>query len=158
MKAATWGEIMRATYRVLAGLIAIGVVVQAMSVALGWFTALKDMDDGQVIDKNTDFNFGQSLHGMLGLLVIPALALLLLIVSFFAHVAGGVKWALYVVGLVVLQIALAFLAWGVPAIGALHGLNAFALLAVAGMASRRAAGPPAAAPAETPATPTEAAT
>jgi hypothetical protein len=149
---------MRSVYRALAGLIAIGVVVQAMSVALGWFTAIKDMDDGQVIDKNTDFNLGQSLHGMIGMMVIPALALLLLIVSFFARVEGGIKWALFVVGLVVLQIALAFIAFfGAPAVGALHGLNAFALLGVASIAARKAAGPPAAAATESPAAPTEAA-
>ena len=148
---------MRSVYRALAGLIAIGVVVQAMSVALGWFTALKDMDDGAVIDKNTDFNLGQGLHGIIGIMVIPALALLLLIVSFFARVEGGIKWALYVLGVVVLQVALAFGAWGLPAIGALHGLNAFALLAVASIAARKAAGPPAAAATESPAAPTEAA-
>lgn len=147
---------MKSVYRALAGLIAIGVLLQAMTVALGWFTALKDMDDGQVIDKNTEFNFGQSMHGLIGMMVIPALALLLLIVSFFARVDGGIKWALYVVGLVVLQIALAFLAFfSAPAIGALHGLNAFALLAVASMAARKASGPPEV-PAETPAAPTEA--
>ncbi len=149
---------MKSVYRALAGLIAIGVVVQAMSVALGWFTAIKDLDDGQVIDKNTDFNLGQSLHGMIGMMIIPALALLLLIVSFFAQVEGGVKWALFVVGLVALQIALAFVAFfGAPAVGALHGLNAFALLWAAGMAARKASGPPAAAPSESPAAPTEAA-
>lgn len=147
---------MKSVYRALAGLIAIGVLVQAMSVALGWFTAIKDLDDGAVIDKNTEFNFGQSMHGMIGMMVIPALALLLLIVSFFAHVAGGVKWALIVVGLVVLQIALAFLAFfSAPAIGALHGLNAFALLWAAVVAARRAVSPPAAA-AEAPAETTEA--
>lgn len=134
---------MRSVYRVLAGLVAIGVLVQAMSVALGWFTAIKDMDDGQVIDKNSDLNFGQSLHGTVGMLVIPILALLLLIVSFFAHVDGGIKWALFVVGLVVLQIVLAFVSFGAPAVGALHGLNAFALLGVASMAARRAATAPA---------------
>jgi hypothetical protein len=147
---------MRSVYRVLAGLIAIGVVVQAMSVALGWFMALKDMDNGAVIDKNTDFNLGQVTHSIVGIMVIPVLALLLLIVSFFARVEGGIKWALFVLGLVVLQIALAFAAWGLPAIGALHGLNAFALLAVASMAARKAAGPPAAAATEAPAAPTEA--
>jgi hypothetical protein len=134
---------MRSVYRVLAGLVAIGVLVQAMSVALGWFTAIKDMDDGQVIDKNSDLNFGQSLHGTVGMLVIPILALLLLIVSFFAHVDGGIKWALFVVGLVVLQIVLAFVSFGAPIVGALHGLNAFALLGVASMAARRAATAPA---------------
>jgi hypothetical protein len=140
---------------VLAGLIALGVLVQAASVALGWFTVLKDMNNGAVIDENTDFNFGQVTHGIVGLMVIPALALILLIVSFFARVDGGVKWALFVFGVVVLQVALAFGAWGLPAIGALHGLNAFALLAVASMAARKAAPQPAA-PTEAPATPTEA--
>lgn len=127
---------MRATYRVLAQLIALGVVVQAMTVALGWFMVLKDVDDGAVFDKNTDFNFGQVSHGIVGMMVIPLLAIVLLIVSFFA---GGVKWAAIIFGLVALQIALAFGAFGIPALGALHGLAALALLAVAGMAGRRAA-------------------
>jgi hypothetical protein len=147
---------MRSVYRALAGLIAIGVVVQAMSVALGWFTAIKDLDDGQVIDKNTDFNFGQTAHGMVGVMVIPILALLLLIVSFFAKVDGGVKWALFVVGLVVLQVALAFVGFSAPVVGALHGLNAFALLGVASAAARKATGPAAPGSAESPAEQTEA--
>ncbi|MEV6285287.1 hypothetical protein [Kribbella sp. NPDC051770] len=130
---------MKSVYRWLALLIGVGVLVQAMAIALGWFTALKDMDGGLVIDKNYEGNFGHALHGIVGSMVIPLLALALLIVSFFAHVAGGVRWALYVVGLVVLQIALAFVSFGVPAVGALHGANALALLAVAGIAGRRAA-------------------
>jgi hypothetical protein len=129
---------MRAAYRVLAGLIAVGVVVQAMFIALGGFTVLKDVDGGSVFDKNSDPNFGQMAHGTTGMMVIPLLAILLLIVSFFAKVDGGVKWALFVFGLVVLQIALAFVSFGAPVVGLLHGLNAFALAAVAGMASRRA--------------------
>ncbi|GAB3816872.1 hypothetical protein [Kribbella italica] len=129
---------MKSVYRYLALLIGLGVVVQVMAIALGWFTALKDVDGGLVIDKNYEGNFGHQLHGIVGMMVIPLLALLLLIVSFFAHVAGGVKWALIVVGLVVLQIALAFASFAAPAIGALHGINALALLAVAGIAGRRA--------------------
>src|SRR5882757_4995557 len=108
MKAATLGETMRAAYRILAGLVAIGVVLQAMFIALAWFLAIKDMDGGLVIDKNYDGNIGHTLHGQVGVLAIPIIALLLLIVSFFAKVDGGVKWALYVFGLVVLQIVLAF--------------------------------------------------
>lgn len=129
---------MKSVYRWLALSVALGVVVQVMAIALGWFTALKDVDGGLVIDKNYEGNFGHVLHGIVGSMVIPLLALLLLIVSFFAHVAGGVKWALIVVGLVVLQIALAFVSFSVPAIGALHGINALALAAVAGIAGRRA--------------------
>src|SRR3954447_14886083 len=134
---------MRAVYRVLAGLIAIGVVVQAMAIAVGWFTALKDVDDGLVIDKNYDGNWGHNVHSIVGSTAIPLFALLLLIVSFFAHVQGGVKWALYVFGLVVLQIAFAFAAFAAPVVGAFPGANALVLLAVAGMAARRAAGSPA---------------
>jgi hypothetical protein len=71
------------------------------------------------------------------MMVMPLLALLLLIVSFFARVAGGVKWAAFVFGLVILQVALAFVSFAAPVVGALHGLNALALLAVAGLAARR---------------------
>jgi heme A synthase len=129
---------MRGTYRVLAGLIAIGVILQAMVIALGGFTVLNDVDGGEVFDKNSDPNVGQLLHGYIGMMIIPLVALLLLIVSFFAKVDGGIKWALYVVGLVALQIALAFASFGAPVVGLLHGLNAFALAAVASMAARRA--------------------
>ena len=146
---------MRSVYRALAGLIAIGVVVQAMAIALAWFTVIKDVDGGLVFDKNSDANVGHMIHTVVGSGVIPLLAILLLIVSFFAKVDGGVKWALYVFGLVALQFGLAAASFGVPVVGALHGLNAFALLAVAGLASRRAAAP-ATVTAESPAATTEA--
>lgn len=145
---------MRSAYRVLAGLISLGVLVQAMAIALAWFTVLKDIDGGAVLDENSDRNFGHNVHSIVGIMIIPLLAILLLIVSFFAGVAGGVKWAAIVFGLVVLQIALAFVAFGVPAIGALHGANALALIGVAGIAARRASGPPT--PATTGTTTTEA--
>ncbi|GAA1596613.1 hypothetical protein GCM10009789_58240 [Kribbella sancticallisti] len=129
---------MKSIYRALAALIAVGVLVQVMAIGLGWFTAIKDVDDGLVIDKNYEGNFGHEVHGIVGMMVIPVLAILLLIVSFFARVAGGVKWAAIVFGVVALQIALAVVSFGVPAIGALHGANALALLVVARIAMRRA--------------------
>jgi hypothetical protein len=128
---------MKSTYRVLALLIAVGVLVQAMAIALAWFTVMKDVDGGAVYDKNTDYNFGQIVHSTVGIMVIPLLALALLIVSFFAGVAGGVKWAAVVFGLVVLQILLAIVSFGAPVVGALHGANALALMAVAGIAGSR---------------------
>jgi hypothetical protein len=142
---------MRSVYRALAGLIAIGVLVQAMAIGLAWFTVMKDVDGGAVFSENSDRNIGHDIHTIVGSGVIPLLAILLLIVSFFAKVDGGVRWALYVFGLVALQFGLAALSFSVSAVGALHGLNAFALLAVAGMAARRAAAQPAtaAAPAST---------
>ena len=133
---------MRSVYRVLAGLVAIGVVVQAMAIGLAWFTAIKDMNDGLVMDNNSEANLGHLTHSWVGSAIIPAIALLLLIVSFFAKVEGGIKWALYVFGLVALQFLLAAFSFSAPAVGALHGLNAFALLGVASIAARRAAGAP----------------
>jgi hypothetical protein len=133
---------MRQTYRVLAISIALGVVVQAASVALGWFLTLKDLDDGQVLDKDFDYNAGQIVHSIFGLMVIPLLAIILFVISFFAKIDSGVKWAGYVLLAVILQIALAFIAFGVPAVGALHGINAFVVAGLAGFAGRRAAEAP----------------
>ena len=136
---------MKQTYRVVSGLIALGVLVQAGAIALGWFTALHDVDNGLVIDDNYDGNVGHSVHGFVGFNIMPLLGLILLIVSFFAakQVPGARKWAGIVFGLIVLQVALALFAFSVPALGALHGINALAVLGTAGRASMlgREAGP-----------------
>jgi len=73
----------------LALLIAIGVVLQAMFIAVAWFAALKDLDGGAVINKDTSENFGRVMHGVFGSIVIPLIALALLVVAFFAHVDSG---------------------------------------------------------------------
>lgn len=132
---------MRSAYRVLSGLIALCVVLQAAFIAGAWFGVLKDVDGGAVLDKNYDGNIGHNLHTIFGMGIVPLLGLVLLIVSFFANVPGGAKWAGIVFGLIVLQVLLAFVAFGVPAIGALHGINAIAVLGTAITASRRATGP-----------------
>ena len=79
------------------------------------------------------------LHGMGGTFAVPLVALLLLIISFFAKVPGGIKWALIVFGVTVVQYALAFFARsaGIPVLGALHGLNALILFGVAVTAAMR---------------------
>jgi hypothetical protein len=135
---------MKSTYRVLALLIALGVAVQAMSISLGFFIVLKN--------KSTGENIGLELHSVVGQMVIPLIALVLLIVSFFAGIAGGVKWAAIIFGLVVLQVLLAFAALGAPVVGALHGLNALAVIAVAGIAGSRVAKQAAPSPTSTGAT------
>ena len=128
---------MKQTYRVLSGLIALGVVVQAMAIALGGFGVLHEVDNGLVVDKNFEPNFGQILHGIDGMYVIPVLGLSLLIVSFFAakSVPGAPKWGAIVFGLIVLQVVLAFVSFSAPVVGALHGINAFAVFGSAVRAS-----------------------
>jgi heme A synthase len=122
------------TYRVFAGLVAFGVLVQAGAVAFGWFDALSGLENGLVIDQNYEGNAGLTLHGIVGFIVMPALGLIFLIISFLAakQVPSARKWGGIVFGLIVLQVLLAILAFAVaPVIGALHGLNALLLFAAA---------------------------
>ncbi|MGI5239567.1 hypothetical protein [Dactylosporangium sp. CA-139066] len=132
---------MRSTYRVFAYLVAGGVVVQAASVAFAWFTVLQDIDAGGVFDKNAGANPGHYTHAIVGMGLIPLLAIIFLIVSFFARIPGGVTWAGITFGLTALQVGLAFAAFSAPVVGTLHGLNAFALLVVPVVAARHAKRP-----------------
>lgn len=129
---------MRSTYRVLAYLVVLGVVLQAASIAFAWFSVINEVDSGAVIDENFEGNAGHALHGIVGMMAIPLVALVLLIVSFFAKVPGGIKWAAIVLGVAVLQVVLAFVSFGAPIVGALHGINALALAVVAWRAARQA--------------------
>ena len=73
--------------------------------------------------------------------MIPGIALLLVITSFFTKVRGAIKWAVIVLVLVVVQGQLGFLGHEIAAVGALHGLTALALLVTAlyaGLRIRRA--------------------
>ena len=136
---------MKSVYKVLAYLVAIEVVVQAMAMVFAVAGLGKWVDDGGVLDKaameNDSLSFtgsvGFAIHGVNGMLIIPLLALLLLIASFFAKVPGGVKWAGLVLLLVVLQATLGLVGHAVPAVGALHGLNALLLFSTAIYTARR---------------------
>jgi hypothetical protein len=128
---------MRAAYRILAMLVAIGVVVQVAVVAWGWFAVLHKVEDGGTFVKGGE-TAGMTAHGVIGFMIMPVLALLLLIVSFFAKIQDGVKWALIVFGDTVLQVLLAIVSGPAPIIGALHGINALALAALASIAMRKA--------------------
>lgn len=143
---------MRGTYRFIGYAIAVLVVVQAGAIAWAFF-GLTDWisNDNGVVDKallecsdcEQEFTaeWGFAIHMFFnGLVLIPLLSLVMLIVSFFAKVRGGVVLALTVVGLVVLQvIVLPMLSRAIdPAFGALHGINALVLLGVALAAARRA--------------------
>ena len=128
---------MKATYKTFAYLIALGVLVQAAAIALAWFMVINDLEAGGVFNKDSEWNLGHSVHGMLGFTIMPIVGLLFLIVSFFAKVPGGIKWAGITFAVTIVQVVLAIVAFSTPAIGALHGVNALALLAVSAMAGVR---------------------
>lgn len=138
---------MRRTYQVLAYLLAVEVLVQAMAIAYALAGLGKWVDsDGGVLNKQVfdsdSAHFsgigGFAVHGINGMMLIPLLTLALLIVSFFAKVDSGKRRAGILVGLVVLQVALGIALHGVPYVAPLHALNAFAILAVAVLAGRAA--------------------
>jgi hypothetical protein len=130
---------MRATYRIIGLLIALAVVVQASAIAFGTFGIINEIDRGTVLTSNSDSpNFGPALHAINGTMVIPVLSLALLVVSFFAKVRRGIRWALLIFMVVVVQIFLAFFSFDTPAVGLLHGVNAFVILGLALTAARAA--------------------
>ncbi len=139
---------MRSTYRALAGLVAVGVVLQAAFIAFAWFDVLSAVDGGEVFDENSEGNIGHMLHGIVGMMGIPLVCIALLIVSFFARIPGGVRWAAIVLAVAVVQVLLAFASFEAPVLGLLHGANALVLAIVAGRAARQAGvGEPASGPA-----------
>lgn len=135
---------MRSAYRILAFVIAGLVALQAAFIGMNTFGMFKWVDDGSSLTKSVlegdwewDGAIGAMLHGMVGMTVLPLLALVLLIVSFFAKVPGGVKWAAFILVAIVVQVVIGIVAFSIPLVGALHGLNAFLIFGLAVMAGMR---------------------
>ena len=129
---------MRSTYRVLAYLMALEVVVQAGAIAYALAGLGTWIQEGGVLDKaameSESVEFagvgGFMLHGINGEMIIPVVAVALLVVSFFAKVPGGVA----------VQIMLGVFGRGLPLLILVHGMLALAIFAVALAAARKAGG------------------
>lgn len=136
---------MKRVYRVLALLVALGVVVQAASIAYAVFGLSKWIDSGGTLDKSV-FESGASVggetgfawHGIGGSMVLPVIVLLFLISSFFAKIPGGITWALIVFVVTVIQVALGIFSHELAGLGWLHGANALILFGLAVSAAMRA--------------------
>ena len=136
---------MRKTYRVLASTIPVLVLVQAASIAFAISKIFTWVSEGGVLDKAAldadDADFGGALpaliaHGMNGMILIPLVALLLLIVSFWAKVPRGTLFAAVILGLIVLQIFLGVA--HMPATALVHGINALLIFGASIAAARNA--------------------
>ncbi|MEO6473186.1 MAG: hypothetical protein ABIR57_14395 [Aeromicrobium sp.] len=142
---------MRKTYRILADIIAIEVVIQAMMIVFAVAGLFKWINDGATLDSTVvkswetehptfTGSIGHFIHTMNGTYLIPLLGIILLIVSLFAKVDGGIKWAAIIAVSIAVQVTAGLTAESVPAIGLVHGLNAFVLFTAALMAARAAKG------------------
>lgn len=135
---------MKSAYRVLAGLTCLLVLVQAAAIAFGTFGIISFVEDGNDYTKAIGEEraaeaggIGQNIHSF-GAMAIALVAIVLLIVSFFAKIDGGVKWAGIVFAAVLLQWVFAIIAFSAPVVGLLHGLNAFVIFGTAMTAMQRA--------------------
>jgi hypothetical protein len=147
---------MRTAYLWLSRLIALAVVIQAMTIVFavsGLFHWIGS--EGGAVDESVYKGWqsgtrppfpeaiGHLVHLKAGEMVIPAIALLLLLVSFFAKVPKGVAVAVVIFGLVLVQTWSGIEAHNLPYLGLWHGLGAFLIFgaAMAGaMAAKKSPG------------------
>lgn len=129
---------MRQTYKVLAHTISAAVVIQAALIAWTTFIVINTLESGADVSGPPA---AAMIHSTIGMYIIPILALALLVVALIAH--AGIRWAVWVVVAVVGQIALALAAFTTPALGILHGLVAFGIIALAEVGARAIAHAPA---------------
>lgn len=123
---------MRTIYWVWSMLMFAAIVIQVGLAGYGAFYAANKLDDeGSTIDEDVFFD-GFGLHVGIGYLVV----LLGLVFLAIGVIAGIGRWRLgrhgLLFGLLVLQVILAWIGFGVPAIGFLHPVNALLLFALAG--------------------------
>lgn len=136
---------MRTTYRILADLVAIGVAVQSMAIVWAIAGLLHWVDGGGTLKKGwedhmPDFqgSSGFAIHGIIGGMVLPVIALALLVIAFFAGVRNGTRIAGGVFALVVLQMLAGMAGEDAPWLGLFHGLIPFAIFSAAIVAARAA--------------------
>ncbi|MBN9613853.1 MAG: hypothetical protein J0H64_10460 [Actinobacteria bacterium] len=132
---------MRKTYRVLTLIALIEIIVQAGAVAWAQFGLARYVAEGNTINKamlecrdcgmNFVEEYGFMVHGMNGAMIIPAIGLILLIVSFFVKNRTLTIWAAVAFVLILIQSqVLPMLSRDMPGFGAVHGVTALALLLV----------------------------
>ncbi len=136
---------MRSAYKILGHTIAGFVAIQAAAIALWVFGMFKWVDDGhsltqQVSDDRLEGvtgSVGIMIHS-LGAMIVALLAIILLIISFFAKIPGGVKWAGFVFLAVLAQWVIAIASFEIPGLGFLHGLNAIVIAWLGWRAAKQA--------------------
>jgi hypothetical protein len=140
---------MRTAYRILADIIAIAVVIQAMAMVWAIAGLFHWVDGGGTLnhdvlkgweDKSPDFQgaVGFEIHGIVGGMVAPVIGLALLVVAFFAKVERGVALAGGIFVMIVVQMLLGFSADDAPWVGLFHGFIPFAIFSAAIVAARAA--------------------
>ena len=129
---------MNSAFRIWASLVSLAVIVQVGLAAYGALHAVDVSDDNGTIGK-TSVSDGFAAHSALGYTIFLA-ALILLVLALIGRRSLGsarVKWSGGLVGLIVVQILLAWAGDATPWLGILHGMNALAVAGIAGSLAGR---------------------
>jgi len=122
---------MRAVYKFWAWIVFAAVCIQVGFAGYGAFYVAKATDNDGVVDEDKFFD-GFGIHALFGY-IVGLLILLYLLIAFAAKVGKPrliKNGALF--GLWILQVVLAFIGFGVPAIGFFHPVNALLIFALSG--------------------------
>jgi heme A synthase len=126
---------LRAIYKYWASLVTLAILVQIGLAGYGAFDTADKVDGGTVDEDSFEDSFGA--HIGLGYLIF-LMTLVLLLFSFGARGRTRILRSLGLVGLLVVQILLAWTGASAPFIaGALHPINAFIILGLSAMITAR---------------------
>ena len=129
---------MNSAFRMWASIVSLAIIIQVGLASYGAFNAVDKADDQGTIGKDA-VSDGFGAHAGLGYIIFLA-ALILLILAFLSRRAGGpprVKWSGAILGLIVVQILLAWAGGASAWLGVLHGMNALLVAGVAGSLAGR---------------------
>jgi hypothetical protein len=129
---------LNSAFRIWASIVSLAIIVQVGLASYGAFNAVDKADDKGTVGKDA-VSDGFGAHAGLGYIIFLA-ALILLILAFVSRRAGGpsrVKWSGAILGLIVVQILLAWAGAASAWLGVLHGVNALAVAGVAGSLAGR---------------------
>jgi hypothetical protein len=123
-------RVLKAIYRYWLALLVVAIVVQIGSAGYGAFYAADKSDPGPMTKHQFDHGF--SFHGGFGTIIVFAgiVALILAVASRQPRRMRGQAFVLSI--LLVLQLILASIGMGTPAVGTLHPINAFLILGLTG--------------------------
>ncbi len=125
---------MRFLFKILTSLTFAAVVIQVGLAGYGVFNALHKAKSGPVTKSTIENGFDP--HGLVGTVVLALIVLLLLTAAL-----GKLEWLRMTVILLVLgvvQLILGTVSSSVPWLGFLHGVNALAIYAIAGLLAHQA--------------------
>ncbi len=141
---------MNSAYRWWSALVVLLVVLQVGFAGYGAFRVANRSDDGTVNSDYFEDSFGP--HGLGALLVAVSILVLVVLALLRTPRKPWIWWALILVGLFVLQAILAGVGFEVPAVGALHPINALVIFGVSAWNAWNAWGGRAGEPARVPIT------